>query len=143
MPDDPPEHQYQQGSESLSFPDDTVVGIVDDPDGAIAVIEALLEEEGIDEDRVTFMCGESGARRIDPEGERHGLLGRLQRLVQHYSDKEPENVQRQADELRAGRYLVTAPATQETRDRVAAVMAAHGARYINHYGTWTVTRLEA
>jgi hypothetical protein len=134
------DHQYDPDSDSLSFPDDTVVGIVDDPDAAEKVVADLVAA-GIAEDEISVLCCDSGVRRLDPSGERHGTLGRLKRLVQTFGDTEKEYVRKQADELRAGNYLVAAPADEDERDAVAGVLNRHGGRFINHYGNWTVTRL--
>lgn len=135
------DRQFDPDSDSLSFPDDTIVGIVDDPDAAAAVVDDLIAE-GIPESEISVLCGESGARRLDPEGERHGLLGRLQRVVQHFGDQEATHLQRQAAELRAGNFLVAAPAEEEESERIGGILRAHGGRFINHYGDWTVKRLE-
>lgn len=133
---------YKTDADSLAFPRNTVVGIVDDP-GAVASVIRQLVESGVPEERIDILCGEAGARRLDPEGERHGLLERLRRLVQHYGDEEIPHVHRQAEELRAGNFVVAVPAqAEEQRDAVAEVLRANGAYFINHYGDWTVTRLE-
>jgi hypothetical protein len=99
------DHQYHKDSDTLAFPDHTVVGIVDDPEATVAVIEGLMAE-GIPEEEIAVLYGESGARRLDPTGERHGILGRLRRLVQHYGDQERPHVKRQAEELQAGNFLI-------------------------------------
>lgn len=135
-------HQYDPDSGSLAFPDATLVGIIDDPDAADAAITDL-KAAGIPEPEIHVMCCEDGAERLDPSGSRHGTLGRLRRLVQHYGDKDREHVSRQADELRAGNFLIAVPASdEEARDRLAGVMKRHGAHFINHYKSWSVTLLE-
>lgn len=73
---------------------------------------------------------------------RRGLLGKIQRVVQHFGDQEAEHVRRQAAELQAGNFLIAAPAEEEERERIAEILRARGGRFINHYGKWTVTRLE-
>lgn len=135
------DHQYDPESDSLAFPDDTLVGIVDDPDAAEAAVADLIQT-GVPEDEINVLCGDQGARRLDPSGKRHGTLGRLRRIIQTFGDQEKEVVKKQADELRAGNFLISAPADDDERDRVAAVLTRHGGRFINHYGKWTVTRLE-
>lgn len=136
------EHQFDTDSDSISFPDDTVVGIVNDPDDAEAAVGALVAN-GVPEDQISVLCCQSGARRLDPSGERHGLLGRLQRIVQHFGDQEAEHLRIQTRELEAGHFLIAVPAVEEERDRISGILAAHGGHFVNHYGTWTVTRLEA
>jgi len=135
------EHQYQADSDSLSFPDDTVVGIVSDPEAAVSVIEELVAQ-GTPREEIEVLYGDSGARRLDPSGERHGVLGRLQRLVQNFGDQDRPHVKRQSEELRAGNFLVSVPAPEEERDRIARVLLEHGGYFINHYASWAVTRLD-
>ncbi len=103
---------FDPDSDSLAFPDDTVVGILDEPDEASAAVDRLISE-GIPEERIHVMCCDSGARRLDPSGKRHGIVGRLHRLIQHFGDEEIPHVKRQAAELRAGRFLVAAPAEDD------------------------------
>jgi hypothetical protein len=136
------DHQYDPASDSLSFPDDTVVGIVDDPDAATSAVRDLITT-GVPEDRIQVLCGDGGARRLDPSGEKHGVLGRLQRLIQNFGDEDLPHIRRQAAELRDGKFLIAAPAEEdEERDRVASILKAHGGHFINHYTSWTVVRLE-
>jgi hypothetical protein len=135
------DHQFDPESDSLSFPDDTIVGILDEPDQAADAVEALIKD-GVPEDDISVLCGKAGARRLDPQAKRHGLIGEIQRVVQHFGDQEAYHVRRQATELENGNFLVAAPCEEEERDRIANILRAHGGRFINHYGTWTVTRLE-
>lgn len=135
-------HQYDPASDSLSFPDDTVVGIVNDPDAAASAVEGLLEL-GLSENDIQVLCCDGGARRLDPSGRRHGVLGRLQRLIQNFGDEDRDHVQRQAAELREGNFLIAAPAEDdEARDRVAEALRENGGHFINHYTRWRVVRLE-
>jgi hypothetical protein len=135
------DHQFDPESDSLSFPNDTIVGIVDDPDQVSDVIDALTGN-GVTEDHISVLSGKAGARRLDPQAKRHGLMGEIQRVVQHFGDQEASHVRRQAEELENGNFLIAAKCEEEERDRIAGILRAHGGRFINHYGTWTVTRLE-
>lgn len=141
MKDRQEEHQYTPEADTLAFPDHTVVAIIDEPDDAAAALDALITA-GVPEENISLLYGEGGAERLDPAGKRHGALGRLRRLIQHYGDEDRPHVRRQAEELRAGNFLVAAPATEEERDRVAGILKAHGGHFINHYTPWTVTALE-
>jgi hypothetical protein len=89
------------------------------------------------------LCCDGGARRLDPSGERHGVLGQLQRIIQRFGDKEVGHVQRQAAELRAGKFLIAAPAgDDEESRRVADILKGNGGHFINRYTSWTVEQLE-
>ena len=135
-------HQYDPDSDTLAFPDDTLVGIIDDPDAVEAAVGDLANS-GVPEGEIQVLCCEDGARRLDPTGKRHGGLERLRRIVQNFGDEDREHVRRQADEMRAGRFLVTAPAEgREERDRLAGILKERGGRFINHYTSWSVTQLE-
>jgi hypothetical protein len=135
-------HQFDPDSDSLSFPDDTVVGIVDEPEGANSAVEGLVAA-GVPEEGIQVLCCDSGARRLDPTGKRHGVLGKLHRTVQLFGDQEVAHVKRQAAELRAGRFLVAAPAeTDEEAEAVARVLKSNGGHFINRYTSMTVRRLE-
>ncbi|TVR53295.1 MAG: hypothetical protein EA421_11515 [Gemmatimonadales bacterium] len=136
------DHQFDPESDSLSFPDDSVVGILDDPEGASSAVDALLAA-GVPRDGIQVLCCDSGARRLDPSGERHGVLGQLQRIIQHFGDKEIGHVQRQAAELQAGKFLIAAPAEDDEESRrVADILKANGGHFINRYTSWTVEQLE-
>jgi hypothetical protein len=140
---DKDDHQFVPDAESLSFPDDTVVGIVDEPDDATSAVEKLMAA-GVSEDDIQIMCCDSGAKRLDPSGERHGLLGRLHRVIQLFGDQEVAHVQRQASELREGKFLIAAPAdSEEEAERVADIMKSNGGHFINHYTSMTVRAMEA
>ncbi len=135
-------HQYDPDSDTLAFPDDTLVGIIDDPD---AVEEAIgdLKDAGVPEDGMQVLCCEDGARRLDPSGKRHGGMERLRRIVQNFGDEDRKHVRRQADEMRAGRFLISVLAEgEEERDRLTNILKERGGHFINHYTSWTVTQLE-
>jgi hypothetical protein len=135
------DHQFVPDSESLSFPDGSVVGVVDRPDEAAAAVDAIVEA-GVPEDAIHVLCCDSGARRLDPTGERHGLIGRLHRIIQHFGDKEVAHVERQAAELREGKFLVAAPAGgDEDAERLAAILKDAGGHYIHHYTSMAVRAL--
>jgi hypothetical protein len=136
-------HQFDPDSDSLSFPDDTVVGIMDDPEGANAAVEVLLAT-GVTEDGIQVMCCDAGARRLDPTGERHGLLGQLHRIVQLFGDQEVAHVKRQAAALEAGKFLIAASAgTEEEAEKVADTLKSNGGHFINWYTSMTVRRIGA
>ncbi len=127
------DHQFAPDSDSLSFPDDTVVAIVDEPKSTFSAVDELVAS-GVPKDTIQVMCCEPGARRLDPSGERHGTLGKLHRVIQHFGDKEVAHVKRQASELEAGKFLIAAGASDDTEaERVAGILAAHGGHFINHY----------
>lgn len=141
MADRQQNHQYRHDSDSLAFPNGTVVGIVDDPESAAAALDGLIAA-GVPEEEITVLYGDAGADRLDASGQRHGLLGKVRRLVQNYGDQDLPHVRRQAAELRRGNFVISAPAGDDDRDFVADILTTHGGHFVNHYGSWTVTRLK-
>jgi hypothetical protein len=136
------DRQFDPESESLSFPVDAVVGILDEPDAASAALDALVDA-GVPEERIQVLCGEAGARRLDPSGKRHGLPGRIKRVIQQFADQEVQHLEHHSEALRAGGYLVAVPAEDEEEgERIAGILKDHGGHFINRYGRWTVQRLE-
>jgi len=136
------DHQFVPESESLSFPDDTVVGIVDEPDDVTSAVEALIGA-GVPEEDIRVLSGDPGARRLDPSGERHGLLGKVHRIIQLFGDQEVAHVQRQAAELREGNFLIAVPAESDAEaEEVAAILKSHNGHFINLYTSMTVRALE-
>jgi hypothetical protein len=107
------------------------------PDEAAATAEALAGA-GIPADEVFVLCGEEGARRLDPSGRHHGLKGRLVRLTQAitaYGDM----IRDDASYLEAGGVLIIVPAHDgDERERAQRVLRHHGASAMRYFGeeTW-------
>lgn len=80
---------------------------------------------------------EQGVQAIDPTGKEGGILASLSRAMQNMTD-ERKKVEEYADQLRAGRVVVSVDLPDEERDTIEAVGQAFrqaGAVVINYFGT--------
>jgi hypothetical protein len=113
-----------------------VVARLSGPDEAAAAIRAM-QDAGISNDEVYVLCGEAGARRLDPTGKHHGLKGRLVRAVETIAS-EGGRIQEDADHLAAGGVLMSAPARDDhERHVVQQALRANGATRMRYYGAAT------
>jgi len=120
----------------LTHPDgDRVIAVIDDPGQVTAAIEDLVRE-GFDQEEIFVLCGADGAARLEASGQHHGLLGRLYGFAEHVLGEEPEERERYARELAAGRFLILVPADERRKSQAAEVLARHGAHDIEHFGRY-------
>jgi len=69
------------------YPEDHVLGIIDQAADVRAAVEALFAA-GYDHKDVTVLCGQRGLELMDADGTRHGPVGRVIRLVQNFGPSE-------------------------------------------------------
>ena len=118
-------------------PEHQILARLPGPDEAAATAEALAGA-GIPADQVFVLCGEEGAKRLDPTGRHHGLKGRLVRLTQAitaYGDM----IRDDGLYLEAGGVLIIVPARDgDERERAQRVLRQHGASAMRYFGedTW-------
>ncbi len=124
------------------YPAEKVLGVLDAPRAADEALQEL-RQAGIPEEGLEVLCGEEGAKQIDPTGEEHGTMGKVLRILDAmYTGIERDNAERYEAELRAGHYVVAVPAPEdEDRERIADILQAHGGHFINYYGEYAVTNL--
>lgn len=122
------------------FPYDTVVGVIDAPDLLESAVNTLATD-GFDEGHVQVLCGEPGIRRIDAEGKRKGLLGRIFRVVDRMGP-EHGHTARHVQALEDGGFVLIVEAhDDDTKIRARDAMAANGGHFINYYSRWTAETL--
>jgi hypothetical protein len=123
--------------ESLLTPrdDDRVVAVMDDPSQVTAAIEDLVKE-GYSQEAIVVLCGAEGAARLEATDRRRGLLGGLYRFAERVLGDEPEERERYARELAAGRFLIAVPADESRKSHVAEVLARHGGHDMEHFGRY-------
>lgn len=115
-----------------------VVGVVSPNEGTNVASELAASGFG---ELVDSVCGEQGAKRIDFAGERHGLLGKVNRTL-HWAN-EDKYMRRYEAELLAGNCVVLAYADDDEKiGRAHRIIQGHGGRYINHFGSMVITELE-
>jgi hypothetical protein len=120
----------------LSEPRHRVVARLAGPDEAAAALGALIDA-GIPSDELFVVCGEEGARRLDPTGRYHGVKGRLVRAAQTIFSAGGE-IAEDAAHLEAGGGLVIAPAHDPDERKIATeVLRDHGGTGMRYFGTTT------
>ena len=96
---------------------------------------AALAGAGWDPARIERLSGPDGARAFDATGADHGIVARLQRLVQFsLMDQMPDLAWYQAA-AREGRVVLIVPAGDaRASTRAGALLAAAGCHFINRFG---------
>jgi hypothetical protein len=120
--------------DSFPYPRGSVVGILTD-DATLEDARRRLERAGFGADRYDVLHGDQGLARIDAGGQAHGRRGTIIRSLQAALSDDADHVQRYANHLRAGHYVVgVAVADDEAAKRRAAdaLRAAHG-EFLNYY----------
>ena len=114
---------------------DRVVAILDDPTQVSEAIEDLARE-GFDQGEIVVLSGPEGAARVEAPDQQRGLRGRLSRYAEFVLGDEPEERDRYARELAAGRFLLAVPADEGRKAQVAQVLGRHGAHDMEHFGEY-------
>jgi hypothetical protein len=106
---------------------------------ADAATEGLVAA-AIDRDLIERFDDPPDAAAFDSSGRRHGLLGRIYRLVElSWADQAPDFAWYEAA-VRDGRIVLSVPVRGQGRvAEVGAIVAAHGGHFVNHYG-WFETQ---
>lgn len=126
----------------LRYPTRKVIGIVDTPADLERLLGALAQA-GVSRDAITVFSGDEGIRAIDPTGAHHGLIGRLTRVVQAIGE-ELAHMERYAEELRAGHYVVVVSTPDERSKRSAqAAFRDNGGHFVDYYGPLAIQHLVA
>jgi hypothetical protein len=115
--------------------DDRVLAVIDDPGDVAAAIEDLVRD-GYNRDDIVVLCGAEAAAGLEATDRGGGLLGGLYRYAERVLGDEPEERERYARELAAGRFLIAVPADERRKTHVAEVLARHGAHDMEHFGRY-------
>ncbi|GAA5503830.1 hypothetical protein Dxin01_03593 [Deinococcus xinjiangensis] len=111
-----------------------LIGVLDDPDQAQAAVQAILQQEGLQEHDIELLVGQEGELRLDFTGERHGLLARLRREIQGLTD-EYTYARRYELELGRGHVLILiATRHEEQAQRICHLLRGYGGHFIHYYG---------
>ena len=116
------------------YPGGNVVGVLVD-DVALNSARERLEQAGFAADRYDVLAGERDADRIDVAGEKHGLVGTVERWLQHVFSDDGEHVDRYADHLRRGHFVIGVAVGDDdaAKVRAADALRAAGAQFVNFY----------
>lgn len=124
----------------LRYPSHQVVGIIDTAEDMQAAVDALTAA-GFDQDRLQVLCGFGGLQRLDADGSRRGLLGRLVRVVENFGP-EREQIREIERELREGHFGVGIQVADERTKRDAArILSEHSGHSVYYYGEWSIEEL--
>jgi uncharacterized protein (TIGR02246 family) len=122
-----------------------VVGTIADAAHADAVVKALVDA-GFDRQSIDVLHGDEDLTRLDPTGEKHGLLERLQRALIRTGGRveEYKHLMHHVEDLHAGRFVIMVLAPKREGRIVAAdILNAHGAEFVGFYGRWAWQGLTA
>lgn len=118
-----------------------LVGVIDDPQQAQQAEVALLQA-GFSEDSTLLLHGHETLKRLRAKDEQRGPLGWAMKALSALTSDTREFEDNYAAEARAGHAILSLRVSdEEDMERARQLMAAHGAHYIKHYGTWVVTDL--
>jgi hypothetical protein len=84
----------KKGDDMFDYTHDRVVGVVDSAREASATI-AALSDAGFPDDEVEILYGLQGEESVDPDGEDHGLKGKVIRVGEKIMGPEPKHAERQ------------------------------------------------
>ena len=116
----------------LAYPMNRLFGIVETRAQVDAILEGLYAM-GYSEQAVNAATGDEAVERVDMDGERSGLRGRIVRAIQHLGG-EYEAMQNYMAAMSAGRWVVTVPVDDdEERAEIIALFEQHGAERLAHF----------
>jgi hypothetical protein len=132
--------------ELLVYPTDKVVGVVEDA----VRLDALrddLSQAGVTSDQIEVLCGESGAERLDPDGEDSGPIASVIRTVQKALGEEATRLEQLNAAVESGAYVVQVALPEdgdedEAKRRIGRILHEGGARNVAFYGSLAVEELQ-
>ncbi len=129
-------------SGELTYPDNSLIGIIDTYADARAALKAL-GTAGFPEDEIGILCGKEGAKIIDADGSQEGVLGKIARVIREFGDVDNPHKEAHEKALREGHFLVAVRAEEEEKRKQALeILKSHGAHFINFYSPWVIEGLE-
>jgi hypothetical protein len=125
----------------LNYPENSVIGIVDQYADAKATLKDLTAA-GFPEDEIGILCGANGTHEVDAEGEEHGVLGKIARVIREFGDVDNPQKERHEHELSQGHFMIAVRAEKEDRRNQALnILKSHGGHFINFYSPWVIENL--
>ena len=137
----PPEIDH--GSDLIAYPTNKVIGIIDKAQDAEAAVHDL-RRAGFTRDKIRVLTGEQGAHRIDPTGDRHGLLAQILRSTQRVLGRyEIPHATRHEEEMLAGHFGIGITVEdKEDREKALRILESHHGHFINFYGPLVMEMLK-
>jgi hypothetical protein len=133
------------GQESMQYPTNHLLAIIDDQGQATAAV-AALEGGGFLDSEVQLNTGAETADVLGATSGRGGLAGLLIRLAERIgaADEEMETKHRYEQAMRDNRFVVAIAApTEERKHRATEILRAHGAHTIAFLGKHTIEYVTA
>lgn len=130
-------------NDSVRYPTDHVVGILDSADQVRSAYSALTSS-GFIESEVTVSSGQAAADALNASTGRTGLAHLAIKIAEHLGvgDDEMAVKQRYEDALRDGRFVIAVLApTDERRELAASILRDHGGRSVNFLGKFAIEPL--
>lgn len=125
----------------IGYPVDRLLAAFRDPTQA-ASAAAVLRATGFRDRDLSLLRGEEGVRRLDGSGARHGVGGRLRRLVSFtVMDQLPDFTWYEAAVRDGGAVLMVRVRGEGATRAAADTLRAHGGHFINHYGRFATEEL--
>ncbi len=128
-----PSRPHQNEARFYSYPLRRLAAVFDNPtsvDDALSRLRATVE----DVSEVYVLSGPEGADLLDRHGRRHGLRGRLLRLLQ-WTSSEDDSLDVHDRALRSGGHVIFVPAQDEDdRERIADALLAAGGHHLVYFG---------
>ncbi len=116
----------------LTAPEDRVLAFMDTSADVAAAI-ANLVEQGFPKEKIFVLSGPEGAERLDVSGNRHGVWGRIHRIIEWMGD-ERDVLLRLGEHLSGGGLVLTVPADDRSKATAALALAAEGGHEMAHFG---------
>jgi len=131
------------GARFTHYPIHRLVSVMENLQDAVAVRLQLLEK-GFSPSAVAILSGERGLRIFDPDGSRHGRLGRFVRSLQQVVTEEDQRFQDEILEaLQKGQYVLSVAAEEEQQRLLAsAIIRDRSQRRIYYFGRWTTEEMQ-
>ena len=126
--------------ESLSYPTNHVVSIVDTPEQLRSAVDALTSSGFLDSE-VNVTAGEGIADALSATTGRTGWADIAMRFTSRVGLPNDEMLMKRQyeDALRDGHYiLLVFAATDDRKDSAARIIAEHGGHYVNYLGRFSI-----
>lgn len=122
------------------YPSRRIVAVFDERPAINAAL-AHLQQAGVDVATVHVLSGPQGAQLLDRRGIRHGLRGRLLRVMQHGAF-EGDTLRMHEQELNGGSHLLFVPLRRAQHvPELAEILQAVGGRNLVYFARWSITPL--
>lgn len=133
----------QRGDDFLAYPTQRMTCYFESATDFRAAMKALAEA-GFDVGDVYVLHGEKGIDVLDIDGQRHGVLARISRLVQSVmADSEIHEFELMKEHLEQGHTVIGVHAyNEQERARVQQIMHDHNGHHIVYFANFYIETVE-